>query len=728
MKYLLVFLTVLFFSGCTKKQIHRTEISLNGSWEIARTDTLSGIPSDFRSKAPVPGLVDLADPPVEPLNTFVIDTTWGYNRNYKNRSLYYNDSKYWYRKVFSIEESRNRKVLLKINKAQYHTWVYVNGKLAGENVYCFTPTLINIKPFLNKDGIENELIIAVGSRNNLPDTVVNGCDYEKVLFVPGIYDDVKIILTGDPQIINVQTVPEPECDSLRVVAEIAMESDKPVRVSYTIRESVSKTILAKGSFKQKGGYDGKKTIVDFSTAIPGARLWSPEDPFLYDLELSTGGDNTVTHFGMRSFSASRDSGVVLLNGKPYFMRGTNVCFNRFAEDSSRGNLPWNKQWVVKLHNAFKNLHGNGIRYCIGFPPEIWYEVADSIGFLIQDEYPVWGFNHPDKPSKVNSDHLAAEYKEWMRERWNHPCVVIWDAQNETPLDTTSRAIPKVRDMDLSKRPWENGYAHPASEADVMEAHPYLFWPYYEKLNDNKKLVLREGLVKDLLKKPQLPNGSYFIRFYKGEKPLRNPIIINEYDILWLNRDGSPTTFTKVIYEKLYPESDTPEKRFEQRAKLMGMLTEYWRAHRKVAGVLEFCGLGYSRPNPPYGQTSDFLIDVKNAIIEPYYVQYLRPAFNPVGLMLDFWDEKLKTGSEITFPLNLINDTYENWKGSIKLSLLSKELIINEQVINCEIAPLGREIYSATLKMPANKGKYRLVGEITYKGESVKSIREFSIEE
>ena len=35
------------------------------------------------------------------------------------------------------------------------------------------------------------------------------------------------------------------------------------------------------------------------------------------------------------------------------------------------------------------MHWNSIRYCIGFPPDFWYDIADEEGFLIQDEFPIW---------------------------------------------------------------------------------------------------------------------------------------------------------------------------------------------------------------------------------------------------------------------------------------------------------------------------------------------------
>jgi beta-galactosidase len=70
--------------------------------------------------------------------------------------------------------------------------------------------------------------------------------------------------------------------------------------------------------------------------------------------------------------------------------------------------------------------------------------------------------------------VIAQYKDWMRDNWNHPSVVIWDAQNETRHDALSTIIREVRGLDLSNRPWENGYNLPVGPDDPVEDHPYLF--------------------------------------------------------------------------------------------------------------------------------------------------------------------------------------------------------------------------------------------------------------
>ena len=706
----------------------RKEINLNGKWQIAVTDKSASKPSVFPSTVPVPGLVDMAVPALEPTPVF---TEKKFVRE-RGKSIMFNNSVYWYRRTFSINEKYNDLIQLKINKAQYRTWVYINGKKAGENMYNFTPTLLNIKSFLNKSGQENELIIAVGSRNNLPDSVVNGYDAEKVKFTPGIYDDVKIIMSGNPFISNVQAVPEIENEKLRVIAEIEKNSTKAVKISYLVREVLSKQVVARGEVNENKPVKAGKCTIDFRTKIQNMKLWSPESPFLYELELSTGTDNKVTRFGMRSFSTDSDKGLVLLNGKPYYLRGTNVCIFRFFEDAERAELPWDKQWVTNLHKNFKEMNWNGMRWCIGFPPEKWYEVADSLGFLIQDEYPVWGSDEiclNGLAGKLTATQLANEFKQWMRERWNHPCVVIWDAQNETKNKTTiATAINSVRSLDASNRPWDNGWAFPASETDVTEAHHYLFWDYYETLDLKKqKVTIKEGALKDKLLKPRNMIDYWVLKSNIANKPLKNPVIVNEYGQIWVNRDGSPTTLTDSIYSNIFPEANTPEKRLETYAKILSMKTEYFRTNHKTAGVFEFCSLGYSRTIVPRGQTSDHFSDVKILVFEPNFVKYMKPAFSPVGIMIEFWDVKVSAGKTYNINVNLINDTYQKWSGAIKLSLINPDKTAKEQVLQAEMQALGKMTNMFQLEMPTIKGNYQLIAEIMADNEPVKSIREFVVE-
>ena len=170
----------------------------------------------------------------------------------KADSNLYENNTYWYRKTFTVDHSKSDIVKLKINKAKYHTKVFLNNHLAGENSYCFTPAVFDIKSLLKDSGEDNILLIAVGCKNNLPDTVVGGDDFEKTKYIPGIYDDVKLILTNAPFIRNIQAAPDIEKEELHIVAGI--ETINPNQ------KAISQALLDKHYLRKHGkdAYYGQK--------------------------------------------------------------------------------------------------------------------------------------------------------------------------------------------------------------------------------------------------------------------------------------------------------------------------------------------------------------------------------------------------------------------------------------------------------------------------------------
>jgi len=361
------------------------------------------------------------------------------------------------------------------------------------------------------------------------------------------------------------------------------------------------------------------------------------------------------------------------------------------------------------------MNWNSIRYCIGFPPEKWYDIADEEGFLIQDEFPIWLLGKA--PENPVSEKIIPEYTEWMRERWNHPCVIIWDAQNESVTDQTGKALQAVRGLDLSNRPWENGWAEPQSESDCVEAHPYLF----SKIEWGRG----EFRLSDLAKTSGVPNLRDLQKKYKV------PIIINEYAWLWLNRDGTTTSLTGKVYASLLGPNSTVAQRRLLYARHLAALTEFWRAHRECAGVLHFCGLGYSRagdkPRPEGGATSDHFIDLENLTFEPNFEQYVSDAFSPLGLMIDFWGEQLVAGATQKFDVVVINDLYSNWAGVVRLYIVRNGRVVAEQSNDCTVAGLGREVLSFSLTAPEDAGDCQLIAELVGSSNRVvRSLRDVKV--
>jgi hypothetical protein len=694
---ILLFGTHLAF--CAGNSSSRRIISLDGRWGIAEGG-MDSVPRSFGHKVPVPGLVDMAKPSFDEVG----------KKSEKRQA-------FWYRRTFTVEGRIPAVAILKIHKAKYGTKVFLNGKLVGEHLPCFTPALLDVKKFLKGSGKQNELTIRVGAdRESLPQDMPTGWDFEKYLYIPGIYDSVELILTGAPYISRIQIVPQLEDNSVRVESLIQNPTLKDeIDIICKVREFKSgKNGSTDVARMTKVGDD---PVFPFDTILPmdGCKLWTPEEPFLYELELDIGTDAVKVRFGMRSFRFDKESGRAILNGKPYFMRGTNVCAYRFFEDAERGDKPWRKEWVRRLHRKFKSMHWNSIRYCIGFPPEIWYEIADEEGFLIQDEFPIWLLGKA--PENPTSEKIIPEYTEWMQERWNHPCVVIWDAQNESVTDQTGKALKAVRHLDLSNRPWDNGWAVPESDADYLESHPYLFSRIQWGRGD--------------FHLSDLANTSGKPRLRDAQKDYKLPIIINEYAWLWLNRDGTTTCLTDKVYENLLGPNSTVAQRRLLYARYLAALTEFWRCHRECAGVLHFCGLGYSRagdkPRPEGGATSDNFIDLEKLTFEPYFEQYVRDAFSPVGLMINFWDEQLAGGTERRFSVFVINDLHDDWKGTVRFLVMRGGRIVTEQSKGCAVSGLGREILSFEQRIPDITGEYQLVAELVGANSAlVRSLRDFKI--
>jgi len=685
-------------------------ISLDGVWQVAE-GKMDQPPAAFDHTVPVPGLVSLATPPfADPPGPKVADRRQVPQKDPKRDA-------FWYRRVFRLDEPLPAVAVLKVRKAMFGTRVILNGQLLGDHLPSFTPGYFNARSALKvaKAAVEtgeNELLIRVGAdRDAVGPAFPSGFDFEKERYIPGIFDSVELILSGTPHFTELQVEPAIPIASVRVQA--VLRNDGPAAhgpVTFVVREA-------------RTGYEaGRWTIPDLSIpeggqATPGVlipiahcRLWSPEDPFLYTLDADNGTDHYQTRFGMREFKLDPATGRAVLNGRPYFMRGSNFTLYRFFEDSECKDLPWRPDWVRLLHQRVKEMHWNCLRYCIGFPPEAWYDAADEAGILIQDEFPLWygGSGWSTWPKELKSDELAREYAEWMRERWNHPSVVIWDASNETASPETDPAIRQVRGLDLSRRPWDNSYMTPMEPGDVFESHPYHFNPKFR--------------LTDLAAADPVPQGNQ----------LRNDgnhaVVINEYGWHWVNRDGTPTTLTRDIYRAILGENATAAQRFHVQATWLAADTEFWRLHRKAAAVIHFTMLGYSRPD---GQTCDHwkLGGVESLEWEPEFYRYVRDAFAPVGLALDFWKGKITPASQSSVPVVLLNDLDQPWSGPVALRLrrAGEPAALLEYQREANLEPLGLTRLNFQLSWPETPGQYTLEAELRGSdGQPVRSTRELEI--
>jgi len=688
----------------------RTTISLDGSWDVAE-GSFDAPPTEFPSKIIVPNFIDMAQPAFKEVGARLES---GFNiRDGFERAKDPLREAYWYKRTINIDELP-RFAELKIAKAAYTTQVFVNGKKAGTRYSNFTPNYFNITHLLQKG--ENTILIRIGSGPSaVPHQYAEGYDIEKLEYMPGIYDSVSLTLTNETLIKNVQIAPSIEKSGIRVVGYIWNYAAKKLStpLNFKVLERKSKKIVATFEATLPEITPTQEEAFDVFIKIPDAKLWSPESPFLYELEITTKDDTYSHRFGVREFRGDEKTGMFYLNNEPYFLRGTNFTFFRFVEDPDRKDLPYNKEWLTKLFTMMKDLEWNSVRYCIGFPPEIWYEFADEMGMLVQDEFPVWYENFTHNLD-MDENTIAGEYRDWMQEHWNYPSVVIWDPMNETiPTVEMERAKRQVRGLDLSDRPWDAGWGWRSRPGDPTESHTYRYGGFV-----NQKQKVPQELARDTLAIP--PHDG------KGFITTSVPKIINEYGFLWLHRNGNPCKPTKRIYEYMLGKDYTPQQAREAWAHLFGIATEHWRHKGRNAAILHFNFLSFDRP---YATTCDNFLNITTLEHEPMFYEYLKHTFSPIGVALNYYETDVKANSDSEFEIFCINDTYSDWDGKliVRIKELNSNKVLSEKSIPVECDSVGKSTYKISVKIPASAGKYVIEAAITpVKNKEVKSIRYLNV--
>jgi beta-galactosidase len=704
MKRVLILPILLIFLSTAFAQ--RVTLSLDGNWEIDESISPSEKPKIFQHRVAVPGLVNSATPAFPQVDEFASFERINHDADRKTipeseriregRGISKQPRNYfWYRRTF-LAPKRAAVAMIRINKSQFGTAIWLNGQLLGEHPHCFTSSTYDANAAI-RWGEKNEIVVRIGAHPGvLPVSIACGQDGEKNRWTPGIYDSVSFIATNNPTIEWMQIAPKIKTQSALIQTRIKNRSTQSItfELNHLVRERLSRKIVGRSEPIKVELAAGEEKTLEHSVPIRAARLWSPEDPFLYIAEVRTAGDSLTSKFGMREFRFDRATGRAMLNGKPYYLRGSNIALHRFFEDPLCGNLPWNERWVRRLLVELpRKLNWNSFRFSIGTVPDRWLEIADEAGLLIQNEYFYWTKRPTDSVHMdFDPNDLIVQFRDWMRDNWNHPSLVIWDASNETiePL-FNEKILPAVRGLDLSNRPWENGWNPPMLPDDPIEEHLYEFNRFVRNF-----ATVQEGMV-TLNERGEREKRS----FAKNG----NPRILNEYGWIWVNRDGRPTQLTERWFEKVISPKATADERIEEQCYLLAGVTEFWRKTRIFAGVQHFV---YLTSSDPKAYTADHFRDVRRLELHAPFQNYMQEAFQPLGVYLDFWQRNLTAGSQLKLPVTITNDESHPSSGTLELRVED----INGKLLTSAKHPfrvdaLGQFQHHFEIAAPLHKGNYRI---------------------
>ena len=334
----------------------------------------------------------------------------------------------WYRTKFTVEKDCQR-AILNFDGAMSEPKVYVNGKLAGEWKYGYTPFNIDITPYIYTDGRANTLAVRLENVE------------ESSRWYPGagLYRPVKLITTQEKAIqewgINV------------VTQQLHDGKDAIIEVSASFT-SKSKGLTAR--FITAGQTLNVPLTMEYvsrQVAVTDVTAWTPETPKLYNLtvQLLDGNkvvDEKTVKYGIRTIMVD-DWGGFRLNGKSRKIRG--VCLHH---DLGMLGAAVNKAALAHQLKLLKTMGCDAIRTSHNMPSQWQMDLCDSLGLMVMAEsFDMWVY-----PKCKNG--YSRFYRDWWENDlenlvWAnmlHPSIVMWSIGNEIPEQGMKEGNPMTRNM------------------------------------------------------------------------------------------------------------------------------------------------------------------------------------------------------------------------------------------------------------------------------------------
>ena len=394
----------------------------------------------------------------------------------------------WYKRTVEItEEQLKGKAFIIFGAVDFHASVYVNGEFAGEHFGGYTSFRIDATKFL-KVG-ENTITVcaqddtrsplqARGKQSEL--VYSHDCDYTRTT---GIWQTVYMEFCSENYIKSVKYFPNITDGTLTIHAEL----------------------VGNGTFEAKAFWDGKEVgaastdalgqTVTLTLNLSEKHLWEVGKGGLYSLNLSFGGDEVSSYFGLREVKLTDKA--ININGKPVFQRL--VLDQGFYPDGI---------YTAPSAEALKNdillsmeVGFNGARLHQKIFEPLFLHYCDELGYIVWGEHGNWGADHTNFESLR---YFLLEIEEEIERDFNHPALIGWCPYNETwdingrkQDDDILRIVYRtVKNLDKT-RPCIDTSGNFHVETDIFDVHDYdqdcdLFRGHYEDLTNKNVLFDHQG--------------------------------------------------------------------------------------------------------------------------------------------------------------------------------------------------------------------------------------------
>ena len=385
----------------------------------------------------------------------------------------------WYQRTFDVPSNwRGKQVLLHFGAVDWKAEVWVNDVKVGEHTGGFTPFYFDITSVLNKGN--NDLVVKVwdpSDRGEQPrgKQIANphGIWYTPVT---GIWQTVWLEPVATQYITNLKTTPDIDNNSVKV--EVAANTTSADKVEVKVFDG--KNLVAKGA-----ALNG----VPVELAMPtNAKLWSPDSPFLYNMEVTLYKDGKAidqvkSYTAMRKYSIRKGQNGITrlqLNNKDYFQFGP---LDQGWWPDGLYTAPTDEALVYDLKKT-KDFGYNMVRKHVKVEPARWYTHCDQLGLIVWQDMPNGGpspqwqarnyFNGREVIRSAASEaNYRKEWKEIIDCLYSYPSIAVWVPFNEAwGQFKTPEIVAWTKEYDPSRlvNPASGGNHYTCG--DILDLHHY----------------------------------------------------------------------------------------------------------------------------------------------------------------------------------------------------------------------------------------------------------------
>ena len=331
----------------------------------------------------------------------------------------------WYRRSVTVPAGwKGKRVFVVVGASDHTTECTFDGERIGSHSGGYTPFEFELTDFV-KWGEAQDLSFKVWDPSRA--VAMDG----HYLFgkqgygnARGIWQTVYLEARGRDYLDSVRLTPRIADSKVLVDARLAAPAESNLTLRLAVDgESYSLPVAA-----------GQMTVSGFVT-LDKPRLWTLEDPQLYDVALTLGDDSVKTYFGFREVGVGRTpngDACVTLNGRPIYLQ---LCLDQSYHPEGWYTFPSDE--VMKneiLISKRLALSGNRVHIKVEVPRKLYW--ADKLGLLIQADVPcAWG----DACESMFAEHWAC-FEDMVKRDYNHPSIYQWTLFNETWGLFTNRSL------------------------------------------------------------------------------------------------------------------------------------------------------------------------------------------------------------------------------------------------------------------------------------------------